>query len=94
MAKPIDDLLSDLASSPAGHSLADLEPAVWSRIESRRVVAGSGGIKLQAAVAAGALALGVLVASAADRGPMPRAETILLSEDAGLALSIAVEGGA
>lgn len=95
MAGHIDDLLDTLASRPPSDSLAGLEPAVWSRIESRRAEAGlGGGLRLQAAVAIGALALGVLVANVADRGPIPRTEAVILSEDAGLALSVAVEGGA
>ncbi len=95
MAQDIDNLLNALASRPSSRSLAGLEPAVWSRIERDRTESGlGGGLRFQAAVAAGALVLGVLVAGVADREPIQRAEMVVLSEDAGLALSVAVEGGA
>jgi len=96
MTKGIDELLNQLAAAPEPRSLAGLEPAVWRRIESRRTAATfGGGLRLQMAVAVGALVLGVGVSGAmtGPRGSYP-SEMVVLSEDAHLAPSVAVLGGA
>jgi hypothetical protein len=92
----LDDLLGALKASPADGGLDGLEAGVWARVEDQRraqAVSG-GGIRMQLAVAVAALAIGAVVGGVtADRRPA-RSEMVLLSEDAGLAPSVAVEGGA
>lgn len=97
MAKDLDDLLGALSVAPtygSGEaSLDGLESGVWARIDQQRQAAG-GGVKVQLAVAVAALAMGAAVGGVAvDRQPV-RSEAALLSEDAGLAPSVAIEGGA
>ena len=99
MAKDLDDLLGALSVAPAyggGEAALDgLEAGVWARVDqARRAQAAGGGVKMQLAVAAAALVMGAVVGGVAvDRQPV-RSEAALLSEDAGLAFSVAIEGGA
>ncbi len=98
MAKDLDDLLGALSAAPthAGDaSLDGLEAGVWAKIDqTRRAQAVGGGVRVQLAVALVALAMGAVVGGVAgDRQPV-RSEAALLSEDAGLAFSVAIEGGA
>jgi hypothetical protein len=94
MTTQIDDALAVLRDAPADRRLDQLEPAVWARIDRRRgEAAGAGSFRLQLAVAAGALVVGVAFAHVTVR-PKPPSEAVLLSEDAGLAPSIRLAGGA
>ncbi len=95
MAKEnLDELLGALRDRPVKASLDGLESAVWARIEESRRAQGSGGFGVQLAAVAMALALGVVVGGVtAERRPI-RSEMVVLSEDASLAPSVAVEGGA
>jgi hypothetical protein len=96
MAKELDDLLGALRAAPMDASLEGLESGVWARVEERRraqSMAG-GGLRMQLAVAVAALAMGAVVGGvAAERRPA-RSEMVVLSEDAVLAPSVAIEGGA
>jgi hypothetical protein len=97
MARPdLDDLLGQLRLSPAGVSLDGLEAGVWGRVEDlRRAQAqGAGGLRVQLAVAVVALLVGAAVGGASVGHHPTRTESVLLSEDASLAPSVAVEGGA
>jgi hypothetical protein len=92
----LDDLLGTLRASPANAALDGLEAGVWARVDDARraQAAGPGGLRMQLAVAVAALAIGAVVGGVtADRRPV-RSEMVVLSEDAGLAPSVAVEGGA
>ncbi len=100
MAKDLDDLLGALSVAPtygAGDaSLDGLEAGVWAKVDqTRRAQSAGGGVRVQLAVAVAALAMGAVVGGgvAADRHPV-QSEAALLSEDAGLAFSVAIEGGA
>jgi hypothetical protein len=97
MANNLDDLLGALSVAPtygAGEAALDgLESGVWAKVDQQRQAAG-GGVRVQLAVAVAALAMGAAVGNvAADRQPV-RSEAALLSEDAGLTPSVAIEGGA
>ena len=92
----LDDLLGALKARPVDVSLDGLEAGVWTRVEDERRAraAGGGGLRVQLAVAVAALLVGAVVGGvAADRSPA-RSEMVVLSEDAGLDPSVAVEGGA
>ena len=91
----LDDLLGALRQRPLEASLEGLESSVWARVEqTRRAQANGGGLQVQLAVAVIALVMGaVLGGVTADRSPV-RSEMVVLSEDARLAPSVAVEGGA
>ncbi|HTK33990.1 MAG TPA: hypothetical protein VL358_01725 [Caulobacteraceae bacterium] len=92
----LDDLLGTLKATSSDVALEGLEAGVWKRVEETRRARsmGAGGLRMQLAVAVAALALGAVVGGVtADRRPA-RSEMVLLSEDAGLAPSVAVEGGA
>jgi hypothetical protein len=99
MAKDLDELLSALKVAPvhaSGESSLDgLEAGVWAKVEERRGQAmGGSSLRTQLAVAALALVMGAVVGGVAgDRKPV-RSEMVVLSEDAGLAPSVAIEGGA
>lgn len=95
MTTKIDEALAVLRDAPADRRLDQLEPAVWARIERQRADASpAGAFRLQLAVAAGALVLGVAFAQMTVVKPKPPSEAVLLSEDASLAPSIRLEGGA
>jgi hypothetical protein len=92
----LDNLLGALKASSTEASLDGLEAGVWARVEAARraQAAGAGGLRMQLAVAAAALLVGAVVGGVtAERRPV-RSEMVVLSEDAGLAPSVAVEGGA
>lgn len=96
MAKDLDDLLGALSAAPVHGSLDDLESGVWAKVDQRRraQAAAGGGVRMQLAVAVMALAMGAVVGGAfAERRPA-RSEAVVLSEDARLAPSVAIEGGA
>jgi hypothetical protein len=97
MAKQdLDDLFGALRAERLDASLDGLETAVWARVaaDRRAQAAAGGGLRMQLAVAVAALAMGVVVGGVtAGRSPS-RSEMVVLSEDAGLAPSVAVEGGA
>jgi hypothetical protein len=94
MTTQIDRALAALRDAPADRRLDQLEPAVWARIERRRgEAAGAGSFRLQLAVAAGALMLGVAFAHVTVQ-PKPPSEAVLLSEEAAFAPSIRLAGGA
>jgi hypothetical protein len=95
MAKDqLDDLLGALRDRPLEASLDGLEAGVWARVDEARRAQATGGVRVQVAAALIALVLGAVVGHAnADRRPV-RSEMVVLSEDAGLAPSVAVEGGA
>lgn len=93
MAADLDDLLSALRAREGDASLNRLEGDVWSRIDRQRSERITGGMGLQAIVAAAALVVGVMVGVSAERGPSV-SEMVVLSEDAGLAPSVVIEGGA
>ena len=92
----LDDLLGALRASPVEASLDGLEAGVWARVEETRraQAAGAGGLRVQLAVGVAALLVGAVVGGVtAERRPV-RSEMVVLSEDAGLAPSVAIEGGA
>jgi hypothetical protein len=94
MTTDIDNALAVLRDAPADRRLDQLEPAVWARIERRRTEsAPAGSFRLQLAVAAGALVIGIGFAHLTVR-PKPPSEAVLLSEEAALAPSIRLAGGA
>lgn len=96
MARELDDLLGALRAAPLDASLDGLEAGVWSRIEEQRRARASagGGLSTQFAVAVAALVMGAVMGGAvAERRP-GAAEAVVLSEDAHLAPSVAIEGGA
>ncbi|HTI66417.1 MAG TPA: hypothetical protein VL460_02600 [Caulobacteraceae bacterium] len=96
MAKDLDDLLGALKVAPLDIALDDLESGVWQRVEERRrarATAG-GGLRMQLAVAVAALAMGAVVGGVAAEKRPARSEMVVLSEDAGLTPSVAIEGGA
>ena len=93
----LDDLLGALKASSMEASLDGLEAGVWARVEDvrRAQAAGAGGVRVQVAVAVAALLVGAVVGGVtAQRASPARSERVVLSEDAGLAPSVAVEGGA
>lgn len=95
MAKELDELLGALKAAPDHAALDGLEAGVWARVKARRERALAGGdLRMQFAVAVAALVMGAVVGGVtADRTPA-RSEMVVLSEDASLAPSVAVEGGA
>lgn len=96
MAKDIDALLGELRAVSIERPLDDLESGVWARVEAdrrERALAGGGG-RMQLAVAVAALAIGAVVGGVAAERQPGRSEMVVLSEDAGLAPSVAIEGGA
>ena len=95
MAKDLDELLGALKAQPFDASLDSLETGVWSRVEAhRRAQTEGGGLKVQLAVAVAALVMGAVVGGTMVERPVERSEMVVLSEDAVLAPSVAVEGGA
>lgn len=92
----LDDLLGALKTSPMEAALDGLEAGVWSRVEDvrRAQAAGAGGVRVQLAVAVAALLVGAVVGGVTAEHRPTRSEMVLLSEDASLAPSVAVEGGA
>ena len=67
MTDPLDDLLRALPAPTLDHSLDQLEPAVWRRIESARSAEAvpGGAWRFQLAAAGMALAIGVALGWAA-----------------------------
>ena len=95
MPNTIDDLLTGLRNAGPDRRLDQLEPAVWSRIDTLRANrAPAGSLRMQFAVAVGALVIGLAVGQATVRPAPPPSEAVLLSDDAMLAPSIRLEGGA
>lgn len=95
MANTIDDLLMGLRDAAPDRRLDQLEPAVWSRIDRLRANrAPAGSLRMQFAVAAGALVIGLAVGQAAVRPAPAPSEAVLMPDDAMLAPSIRLEGGA
>ncbi|MEO6339656.1 MAG: hypothetical protein ABIO39_06435 [Caulobacteraceae bacterium] len=95
MPNTIDDLLAGLRDAAPDRRLDQLEPAVWNRIDAARVIRGpASSLRMQFAVAAGALVIGLAVGQATVRPAAPPSEAVLLSDDAMLAPSIRLEGGA
>ena len=95
MPNTIDDLLIGLRNAEPDRHLDQLEPAVWSRIDGLRADrAPAGSLRVQFAVAAGALVIGLAIGQAAVRPAPAPSEAVLLSDDAMLAPSIRLEGGA
>jgi hypothetical protein len=95
MAKDLDQLLGALRAAPDEAALDGLEQDVWARVKARREQAlAGGGLRVQLAVAAVALVMGAVVGGATAQRTPARSEMVVLSEDASLAPSVAVEGGA
>lgn len=95
MRDDVDDLLSALSAQPADHSLSGLEASVFGRIAAQRQAQGlSAGLRMRAGVALAALAIGVVIGGVQSGRNPGRSEMVVLSEDAGLAPSVAIEGGA
>ena len=95
MPNTIDDLLGSLRDAAPDRRLDQLEPAVWSRIDSLRANrTPAGSLRMQFAIAAGALVIGIAVGQATVRPAPQPSEAVLLSDDAILAPSIRLEGGA
>jgi hypothetical protein len=92
---PIDSGLTRLSAAAGDHDLAGLEDAVLARV--RRDASGDifrgRALPIQLAVTGAALLVGLAVAQLAYDGPAPRSETAVLSDDSGLAPSVALEGG-
>ena len=61
MTDRLDQILSRLPPPVLDHSLDQLEPAVWARIERRRPVAWTAGLRFQLAAAALALVIGMAI---------------------------------
>lgn len=96
MAQNLDALLGTLRASSLDVRLDGLEADVWTRVEAdRRARAlGDGGLRTQVAVALAALLVGAVVGGASVERRPARNEMVVLSEDAGLTPSVAIEGGA
>lgn len=99
MAKTLDDLLGDLSIAPMDKTLDGLEAGVWAKVDDARKAQAAGGVKVQLAVAVAALAVAALAMGAVVGGVSVEhhpgfSEAALLSEDAALAPSVAIEGGA
>lgn len=96
MAKDLDDLLGALKAAPMDASLDTLESGVWARVDERRRAQSqtNGGLRTQLAVAVAALLMGAVVGGVAAERKPARSEMVVLSEDAGLTPSVAIEGGA
>jgi len=95
MAKELDDLLGALRARPVDAALDGMEAGVWARVEEvRRDQAAAGGLRVQLAAAVVALVMGALVGGVMVQREPVRSEMVVLSEDAVLAPSVAVEGGA
>jgi hypothetical protein len=96
MAKDLDHLLGALRAAPIDAPLDGVESGVWARVEERRraQAQAGGGLRMQLAVAVAALAMGAVVGGVAAEKRPTRSEMVVLSEDAGLAPSVAIEGGA
>ena len=98
MTDRIDHMLNLLRAKTEEEPLDRLESAVWARIDkqSRSDVFGGRSWQVQLAVTCGALLLGVFVAKLAGMPMMPEplnSEVIVLSDDAGVAPSVLLEGG-
>ena len=92
---PIDSGLTRLRGAAGDHDLAGLEAAVLARVSrdaSADIFRGRA-LPIQLAVTGAALLVGLAVAELAYEGAAPRSETAVLSDDSGLAPSIALEGG-
>ena len=61
MTDRLDQILSRLPQATLDHSLDQLEPAVWARIERRRPVSWHAGLRFQLAAAALALIVGMAI---------------------------------
>ena len=61
MSDRLDDLLRSLPAPGLDHSLDQLEPAVWRRIDARRSQAAPSPLSLQLMAAGMALAVGLLL---------------------------------
>jgi hypothetical protein len=94
---PIDSGLRRLSSDGPEHELDDLENAVLARIarEAHADVFRGRALPIQFAAGCVALLIGLFIAGLVQSDiAQPRSEAAVLSEDSGLAPSIALEGGA
>jgi hypothetical protein len=93
---PIDTGLARLRRDGLEHELDHLEGDVLSRIgrEARSDVFRGRALPIQLAVSCVALLAGLAMAELVRTEIAPRSEAAVLSEDSGLAPSIALEGGA
>ena len=95
MSDRIDNLLTALRDAGPDRRLDQLEPAVWARIDAKRVDrAPAGSFRMQLAVAAAALVIGLAVGGQTIARPHAPSEAVMLSEDASLTPSMRLEGGA
>jgi hypothetical protein len=94
MAKTLDDMLGALSAAPMDGALDGLEAGVWAKVDEARRAQAAGGVKVQLAVAVAALAMGAVVGGVSAEHRPGFSEAALLSEDAALAPSVAIEGGA
>jgi hypothetical protein len=87
----LDELLADLAATPAGRRLDQLEPAVWARLQHReRRDADHRIVRVRVAAVALAMVGGALIGGLqAWRAPEPQP---ILFADAALAPSTLLEG--
>lgn len=97
MTDRIDVLLQNLSEAGPDRDLSQVERGVWAHIErERRDGFGGRGAQVQIAAACAALLLGFAISQLTGFSPMPRpltSERIVLSDDAGLAPSVRLEGG-
>lgn len=98
MPDRIDSLLRELAQTGLDCDLSGMERAVWARVdrEGRADAFAWRSFSIQIAAACGALLLGFAISHMTGFSPMPRqltSELVVLSDDAGLAPSVRLEGG-
>lgn len=95
---PLDNGLSRLRHARADRSLDGLEAAVLAKMaaaDRQADVFRGHGLQVQLAVSCCALLIGLAMAQfMAGGGATVRSETVVLSDDSGLAPSISLEGGA
>lgn len=94
MNDPIDGGLSRLRQSGARIDLEGLETAVWTKVDAAQGDIFRGHlVSAQIGAAAAALLLGLAIAQFTGGHAVSRSETIVLSDDSGLAPSVRLEGG-
>ena len=93
---PVDFGLDRLRRAKLDRDLDGVEAAIVGRVEQNASDVFRGrGLQIQLAVSCGALLIGLAVAQAMGGSPPGvRSETVVLSDDSGLAPSISLEGGA
>jgi hypothetical protein len=77
MPRSLDDMLSTLSATDVGSPSPDLEAAVWSRIAAEDAADSAPTLRIQLAVAAATLVIGLSVGWSATTTDHPNLSTIL-----------------